>query len=159
MQVSAEPTQMRNLAPYPEALADVVARLTYKGWRIWLEDLDRGQGSVGLTLIIQSATPDAYAPPDRGETVCGQPHPQMINVRHFFIVPAAAYDQPTWMRWVFDCCLLVETHEAMEFFQVDGSRPFAPLHGPGKNPHSIHERSTDAEANTDQRGERAFRLA
>jgi len=49
--------------------------------------------------------------------------------------------------------VLVETHEAMEFFKVDKHRPFAPNHGPGRNPYSIHERGSDLDAHTMFTGE------
>lgn len=69
-------------------------------------------------------------------------------------VPPAAYDRRSWQRWLFDQVLLVEQHEACEFFQVDGRRPYAPNHGPGRNPYTIHELGTAADAETDFRGRR-----
>jgi hypothetical protein len=134
---------MKQLAPYPQALADLVGRLTFKpGWTFHLENMDRGQGSVGLTLRIIVTGPNSYESDVK------------ISVHHFMIVPAAAFDERAWMRWLFDQCVLVETHEAMEFFQLDGSRPFAPNHGPGRNPYSIHERGTEEDASTTSRGEK-----
>jgi hypothetical protein len=128
--------EMTQTAPFPHALDNVVRRLTFKpGWRFDLEDMDRGQGSKGLTLDISVTGPNSYDPD-------GLP----IRVHHYFIVPAAAYDERAWLRWVFDQCLLVEVHEAGEFFKIDGSRPFAPNHGPGRNPYSILERGTEQDA-------------
>jgi hypothetical protein len=62
-------------------------------------------------------------------------------VHHGMVVP----DQPrwgviTWRRWVFDQLILCETHEAGEFFSVNGVKPFAPQHGSAVNPYVIEER-------------------
>jgi hypothetical protein len=44
---------MRQTAPRPDALYDLVSRLAYRpSWEFLLLDVDRGQGSEGLTLII-----------------------------------------------------------------------------------------------------------
>lgn len=32
-------------------------------------------------------------------------------------VPAAAYNEQSWTRWLLEQILLVEKHEAMEFFK------------------------------------------
>ena len=50
--------------------------------------------------------------------------------------------------------LAIETHEACEFFQVDGVRPFVPNHGPGRNPYTVLELGSVADAETTFRGER-----
>jgi len=78
---------------------------------------------------------------------------ETYRVNHYFIVPAATYDERSWQRWVFDQLVLVETHEVMEFFKVDKHRPFAPNHGPGRNPYVIHERGTEKDARTMFTGE------
>lgn len=96
------------IAPFPQELADLVEAIHYKkGWDLTLEDdLDRGQGSKGLTLVIHILTPDSYHPD------------QSRAVNHYFPVPPAAYDRRSWQRWLLDRVLLVETHEAMEFFAL-----------------------------------------
>lgn len=128
-------------APKPQALFDLVARMTCKpGWEITLlSDHDRGQGSRGLTLLIAVTGPNAYAPEHD------------ITVHHYMIPPPAAFDERAWKRWLFDQCLLVEQHETAEWFQIDGARPFAPHHWPGADPYVIHE-TTPEEANLDSRG-------
>jgi len=128
-------TETLQRAPYPHALANVVAKIEYKKeFSFSLFNGDRGDGSFGLTLQIQCFTPDSYNPTrERG-------------VNHWFIVPAATYDERAWMRWVFDRIVDVETHEACEFFKVQGVRPYAPNHGHGRNPYTIIERGTDADA-------------
>jgi hypothetical protein len=136
---------MRQTAPYPTALHSLVERATYRpGWTFWLADIDRDkdpQGGVaggGLTLCITTKGYNTYKPSE-GET---------YRVNHYFIVPAATYDERAWLRWLFDQILLVETHEAMEFFKIDKHRPYAPNHGPGRNPYTVLERGTEEDAAT-----------
>jgi hypothetical protein len=135
-------------APYPHVLEGLVERVRYKEhWLFKLEDLDRGQGSKGLTLVIQRYGPDSYPP--HGP----------LPVNHYFIVPAAAYNLRSWQMWLFEQILLVEKHEAMEFFQLADSpgsehvvRPFAPLHGPGNDPYLVAELASDEDRRTSFRG-------
>jgi len=138
-------------SPYPDVLTEMVSQVRYKiGWAFSLENRDRGQGSVGLTLCILIDTPDSYHPERRRQ------------VMHYFIVPAAAYDRQSWRRWLFDRVLDVETHEACEFFklvhaEVAGAgqveRPYAPNHGSGRDPYVIFEYATDEQRRTSFRGE------
>lgn len=129
---------MKQEAPHPQALEDLVRRLRYKdNWHFSLQDIDRGQGSVGLTLTIKIITPDSYSPTR-----------EMRGVLHYMIVPPAAYDERAWTRWLLDQVLLVEQHEACEFFVLDGRRPFSPNHGQGRNPYSIIEKGTLEDART-----------
>jgi hypothetical protein len=129
-------------APYPAQLAALVASCTYRPqWRLYLDTLDRGQGSVGLTLTVLVQTDDSY-----------EPH-NPIRVRHLFPVPPAAYNRQSWQHWLFEQLLEVERHEAMEFFEIDGVKIFSPNHGPGWNPYLITELITDVDRRTDFRGE------
>jgi len=98
---------MTQTAPYPHRLAELVEQVKYKAkWSFSLDSFDRGQGSEGLTLSIHIITPDAY-------------HPEIPRgVVHYFPVPPAAYDVRSWQRWLFDQILLVESHEACEFFAL-----------------------------------------
>ncbi len=137
-------TGMRQEAAYPQALAEIVKRLHYRpGWRIRLDDIDRGQGSSGLTLVITTKGYDAYHP-ERGDG---------YRVDHYMIVPAAAYDERSWTLWVFRELMLVEQHECMEFFQLLGRRPFAPAPGPGNDPYMLLIHGTDADRRTRFTGE------
>lgn len=142
IQESKPPRLMQQWAPYPNILESLVARCKYRpGWRLALSDRARGQGSVGLTLAVWIVAPDTY-------------HPEKeITVVHYFIVPAAAYDERSWQRWLFEQLLLVERHEACEFFQIDEVRPYAPHHGPGQDPYIVFERGTDQEVRTSYLGE------
>lgn len=133
---------MRQVAPDPEALAELVAALRYKaGWTFTLEDVDRGQGSAGLTLCILIDTPDSYRPERRRQ------------VMHYMPVPPAAYDERSWRRWLFDQICLVERHEACEFFIVGDARPYAPHHGPGNDPYIVFDHGTDLDVRTSFRGD------
>lgn len=135
---------MHQAAPRPSELWDLVNKLAYRpGWHFVLADIDRGQGSAGLTLDIITLGYNSYHPDD-GET---------YRVHHYMPVPPAAYDRRSWQRWLFEQCLLVERHEAMEFFQIDGVRPYAPSHGPGNDPYIVREIGTDEDVRTSFRGE------
>lgn len=110
----------------PPGLAELVDRLTYKpGWKFTLIKRYDEDGSGGLTLVILSVTPDSY---DVKKT---------SRVNHPFLVPPASYNERNWLAWIFDCIVKVETHEAGEFFKVDGVRPFAPHHGNNENPYVV----------------------
>lgn len=131
-----------NAAPYPEALERLVEACSYReGWLFYMRDEDRGQGSRGLTLTIVIDGFDTYNPTER------------MRVRHLFPVPPAAYNEQSWRRWLFDRVLKVERHEAAEFFQIDGKRPYAPHHGPGCDPYLIFEVGTTQEQRTNFLGE------
>jgi hypothetical protein len=139
-----EPRTMTQDAPYPEILASLVARCTYRpDWWVTLEPIDRGQGSKGLTLVITTRGYDSYNP-ERGP---------YYRVNHYMPVPPAAYNEQSWRRWLFEQFLLVERHECCEFFRIDGKRPYAPHHGPGNDPYVVFERGTDEEARTMSSGE------
>lgn len=135
----------QQVAPYPFELQDIVERLEYRpGWAFELKHIDRGQGSKGLTFIVTSQGYNTYHP-ERGET---------YRVNHYMVVPAASYDRRSWQRWVLKQLLLIEQHETCEFMQVEGKRPFAPNHGPGRDPYDIVEIGTVEDAETRFTGER-----
>ncbi len=134
---------MRQSAPYPEILAGLVGRLGYRaGWRFTLSDLDRGQGSAGLTLVITTLGVNSY---HRDETD--------YRVNHYMPVPPAAYDERSWQHWLLEQLLLVERHEAMEFFEIDGDKPYAPSHGFGQDPYIVREIGTDEDRRMSFRNE------
>jgi hypothetical protein len=134
---------MRQEAPYPDALAEIVDGWEGRdGWGARLRDnYDRGQGCVGLTLIISIMGPNSYPPHDT------------IAVDHLFVVPAAAYDYRSWRHWFFGCLGQVSFHEDMEHFTIDGEKPYAPSHGPGNDPYLLREVGTDVDRRTSFRGE------
>lgn len=135
----------RQTAPYPFELAALVKSLTLPtrpGWVVGLWDMDRGQGSQGLTLVITIEAPNTYRPEET------------IRVNHLMPVPPAAYDARSWRRWLFEQIRLVDLHELMEGFVLDGQRPYAPSHGPGNDPYVLREPDgTDLDTRTSFRGE------
>jgi hypothetical protein len=140
-------TSNTQYAPYPAELAALVGELTYReGWRFHLEVIDRDRDSEGkvvgrgLTLIVNIECLDSYT---------GMPK----RVYHYFPVIPATYDARSWQRWLFECILLVERHEAMEFFTLAGVKPYAPSHGPGNDPYLIRELGTDLDRRTAYTGE------
>lgn len=136
--------KMTQQALFPFNLEQLVRDLHYKdGWnfRLSANDYNRGQGSNGLTLVIQLRTYNSYPP-----------HQPMV-VNHLFPVPPAAYDDRSWQRWLLDQILLVEQHEACEFFQIGDEHPYAPSHGPGNNPYLIREIGTETDKRTSFTGE------
>jgi hypothetical protein len=156
---------MQQVAPYPDALAKLVASLRYRehmGWRVWLDDNcqrdkpGRHTGeSRGLTLIVQRCGPNTYDPD------------QPMAVNHYFAVPAATYNETSWMRWLFDRLGDVDTHERMEDFAFEAEtvapaggedrdglhRPYKPNHGPGWDPYLLTVLGTETDRRTSFRGE------
>jgi hypothetical protein len=135
-------------APYPHALAEMVRSLVYRpGWAFKLAHTDRGQGSRGLTLIITTLGYNTYRVAD-GET---------YRVNHYMPVPPAAYNEASWRWWLFEQLLLVERHEAMEFFAFMSeeklTRPYAPNHGFGWDPYLVTEVATGEDRRTNFRNE------
>lgn len=128
---------------FPETLEWLVENCSYRsGWEINLyENYDRGQGSIGTTLVITTDTVNSYR------------QNEQMHVNHLFIVPAAAYDERSWRRWLFECFHQVELHECMEFFEIEGQKPYAPSHGPGNDPYMIREVGTELDVKTSFRGD------
>lgn len=133
---------MTQLAPWPTDLEQMVEELKHRPrYHARLEDIDRGQGCKGLTLIVQITEPDAY-------------HEGLNrSVAHYFPVPAAAYDYRSWRRWLFNQLNSISLHEDMEHFTIDGEKPFAPSHGPGNDPYLVREVGTELDQKTSFRGE------
>ena len=119
-----------------DLLRELVPLVTCKpGWRFWLDDDDEG-----FRLVILVPGPDSWDPEDT------------FNVRHYFPVPMTTWNEKTWRRWIFDCCLDVEKHEMGEWFEIKGVRPFLPSHGPGENPYTIREYRPEIDARVTQDG-------
>ena len=120
--------QMRQVAPYPAELAELVGQLTVadpRGWAFRLEDCGRHAGAAGLTLIVSVRTTDSLNP--------AEPY----TVTHYLWVPPESYDRAAWARWLLEQVLLVDRHEIMEGFAIDGHRIFAPGHGGGHSPYYV----------------------
>jgi hypothetical protein len=120
-----------------DILGALVAKATCKpGWKFAL--LQEADGAVRLAITVPGL--DSYDPEYN------------LIVRHFFPVPDATYNEKTWRRWIFERCRGVENHELGEWFKIDGHRPFAPLHGPGEDPYTVHEFRDEIDARTVQDG-------
>jgi hypothetical protein len=147
---------MHQVAPYPEILADLVNRLRYRehlGWEVHLvDDLQRDKPgrhtgeARGLTLVVTRCGPDSYN------------HDSIMAVNHYFPVPAATYNEQSWIRWLFERLGDVDTHERMEDFALAGAdgeleRPLAPCHGPGWDPYLVTVERTDLDRRTSFRGD------
>lgn len=137
------------IGPWPTELVDLVSGCQYRpNWTVELykdfirdpSDTYRGE-SKGLTLVIQTSTINSY-----------EPHGLMI-VNHIFAVPPSTYNRESWQWWLFERFLSVERHECMEFFTIDGEKPYAPNHAPGWDPYLITVVATDADRRTNFRGE------
>lgn len=102
--------------------AALVRSLAYKpGWSF------KAAGPGGRYLCVFSTTPDSLAPERSRMT------------QHQFEFPADVMTREEFARWVFACLMKVEFHEAAEFLQVGGLRPFFPGHQ-GEDPYAWVER-------------------
>lgn len=134
------PTKMYQEAPFPYALADIVENWRYKpGWHFKLVDRDRGQESLGLTLVVTTLTHESLH--DDPDTSFEQW--PIISVNHFFIVPAAGYNRNSWRNWMMERMKDIEIHEMCEFIRVNGERVFAPHHGEGEDPYIVWHLGTE----------------
>ena len=99
----------------------LVAGLRYKpGWVFKI-------GGPGNTLLcVFATTPDSQHPTRQRTTQHQFPLPDLSGLE--------------LVRWVFDQLILVELHEAGEFFQIDGRRPFFPHHQDEGSPYEHVER-------------------
>ncbi len=110
----------------PEHLAELIDQIEYKpGWQFYLQNRPREDGSGGLTFHIVSNAVDSF----------DFKTPMMVN--HLFLVPLATYNRNNWAAWIFDRIRDVETHEAAEFFRLNGVREFAPHHSDGEDPYRV----------------------
>lgn len=136
---------MKQEAPDPVELYDLVENLEYRpGWTFTIiPNLDRGQGSKGLTLDIVTTGYNSHH----------LDQPANYRVHHYMIVPPASFDRRSWQNWLFQQLLLIEEHEAMEFFRINGEQPYAPNHGPGNDPYMRTELATDEERRTNFKGQ------
>lgn len=140
--------QMRQYAPYPIELLELVMTATYppEVEAANLEDIERDHAGVhsgaagGLTLAVYVTSPDSRSDRER-------------RVVHYFPVPPATFNREAWARWLFDRIADMRMHELMEYFELDGDKPFEPLHGPGDNPYVVHVASTDLQRRTAFTGE------
>lgn len=140
-----KPTKMFQEAPFPYELADLVENIKYKPeWIFKLVDRDRGQESIGLTLVVTTLTHESIYNDDNDDTSFERW--PLTRVNHFFIVPSASFNRSSWQRWLLDRVIEIETHEACEFFRINGERVYAPHHGEGEDPYTIWQVGTPEDA-------------
>ncbi len=109
------------------------------GWSFRLKD-----EAGALRLVIRVAGFDSSQPDELVR----------MTVDHYFPVPTATFNEKSWRRWMFEMCRRVENHELGEWFRVGSEWPFAPLHGPGEDPYTVHEFRPADDALTTQDGTR-----
>lgn len=118
-------------------LQKVVEEAKYKpGWTMRLQ-----QTEDGLRLILTDRKcVDAYNPT------------QSMPLSHFHAVPKTTFNEASWRRWVFEQCRRTENHEIGEWLRWGDERPFAPLHGPGEDPYTVHEFRLEQDSRVKQDG-------
>lgn len=107
-------------------VASLVSRLAYKpGWALKIG------GPGGRYLCVFATTPDSD---DATRT---------RTTQHMFEIPDGLDGDHAAARWIFDCLLLAERHEAGEFFTLAGHRPFYPHHQDEGSPYDLVDRWED----------------
>jgi hypothetical protein len=81
-------------------------------------------------------------------------HSMPFVVNHVHPVPVTTYNEKSWRRWILEQCIRTMHHELGESlrFGPDEVRPFAPMHGPGEDPYTVHEIRLEEDALTTQDG-------
>ena len=104
----------------------LVNRVRYRpGWAFKIA------GPFDTCLCVFAETPDSNDPSRARRT------------QHQFEIPDGMDADTRMIRWIFDCLLLCEQHEAGEFYRVDDSRPFLPYHQDEGSPYVIVDRRTE----------------
>lgn len=103
--------------------AELVAALAYKpGWAFKLA------GPLNRFLCVFATCPDSVRPG------------QVRTTQHQFEIPdEVCGDRRVFARWALERVMQAERHEACEFFEFGGERPFFPMHGDG-DPYADVER-------------------
>lgn len=124
-----------------EPLRALLADLTYKpGWR-WR--LTEPEGVAEAHRLVRQHGGRCGAMLRLGHLEVQVACQDSINlgdilVTHMVAIPAVGFvgEWPTalWRRWLLDTFVGIETHEACEFFALDGERPYWPAHGTVQEP-------------------------
>lgn len=140
---------MVQTAPWPDDLIQAVMEFkptgSLLGWRVWLEEEDRGQGCTGLTLSMVPNNQDSYHPENH------------VNTRFIYPVPAAAFNRESWEEWLWARIEETEGHERAEgfrFVDAEGNerRPFKPAHPDGWDPGVVRSVVSESVVNTPNAG-------
>lgn len=86
------------------------------------------------------------------DSVNNYDHSERFVVNHVHPVPTATYNEASWRRWILEQCIRTMNHELGESLRFGDVRPFAPMHGPGEDPYTIHEIRPERDALTTQDG-------
>lgn len=94
--------------PETKPLLDAIERCQYKDWKFELKH--------GFIVAVTFIANDNFGRLPR------------VFEHHFGAHIREGHPQPVefWERFLFDCVIRVEMHEAMELFHVNGERPFNP---------------------------------
>lgn len=110
----------------PPGLRNLIENLTYKpNWETFMGLFIEDSEVRCWAFYVVSDTENSMNPGRR------------IRVKHEFLIPPASWNRDTWAAWLFDRIRDVETHEAGEFFRINGVREFAPHHGNGEDPYRV----------------------
>jgi len=111
-------------APAPQGdVAALIPTIRYKpGWTFKLGGPER------RFLCVFATTPDSLNP---ARERCTQ---------HMFEIPDPSPLGADAARWIFDHLLLAELHEAGEFFDIAGHRPYFPHHQDEGSPYELPDR-------------------
>lgn len=110
-----------------QRLRDLVASLTYKpGWTVEIGDRTFGPPYIVARVKTIDSTD--------GSTTA---------IYHYVKWPDALlhyeWNDRKARYWLLKIIIGIETHEACEFFELDGYKPFFPPHGDGENPYTVRE--------------------
>lgn len=117
-----------SISPAVGSLQQLLAEFRYKpGWQF--EVNSAGHSGPSVFLVVTVKTQNSYRP---GED---------FTAVHHMAIPEGPFARREWQRWLLGQILLIEQHEACEFFCVLGERPFAPHHFGSGDPYIIREAS------------------
>lgn len=112
-----------NIQKMTEDLRWLLGRISYKpDWSFNIKNY-AGDSSV-FEISIKTIDSNGGAP---------------LLINHHFPIPLKGFGYDL-ERWVLDCILMVEQHEACEFFKLDGIQIYLPEHGPDGHPYKIKRR-------------------
>lgn len=172
----------RQEAPYPEALGDLVGRLRYRpGWSFWLDDMVRDtdeQGNAltrGLTFVVKTMGYDSY---NHDDSHYGVRHYFPVPPATYDAQSWRRWllDQILKVETHEACEFFVLKMDPCGFATGNGEEtcglpsdhpgdcgpgddkdllvhPYAPNHGPGRDPYVIFEYATDEHRRTRFTGE------
>lgn len=117
--------QVVDTANNARRIKELLTRIEYKeGWTF---DIYSSLSIYVFRIRVNTTDPHLSG---RGKTVG-------ILIDHQFPIPPYPMTDDTILRWILDNIVLVEQHEACEFFKFDGVASFMPDHSPTGDPYRI----------------------